>query len=112
MNEIQEDQMDIFEALAALPVEDRPRFMPEQRLLEDKHFDDKQTNPNFVSYLIAHNKQPGDPYRMSRAQEWIDEHVTAFKQSHGRSEHDMLREIEDWPSKLRIYLRDIAQTNG
>lgn len=82
---------------------------PDMRYLEEKHFDDKISNPNFVSYLLANDKQVGDPYRLSHAQKWIDEQVIAFKESHGRNEHDMLNEIEDWPSKLRIYLREVSK---
>lgn len=113
MNWTPENQMDIFETLDTLPMESRkPKFMPEQRYLEAKHFDPEQTNPNFISYLKANGKNVGDPYRLNEAQKWIDVQVAAFKRANGRSEHDMLNEIEDWPSKLRIYLRNIAKPNG
>ena len=82
---------------------------PNTRYLEEKHFDDKVTNPNFVSYLLATGKQVGDPYRLSEARTWIDIQVAAFKRSNGRSEHEMLNEIDNWPDKLRLYLRKLSE---
>lgn len=81
-----------------------------EKYLEPHHFDPEKTNPNFVYYLQAVGKRIGDPYRHVEAQKWIDARVVEFKRSHGRSEYEMLREIDGWPGKLREFLRMAAES--
>lgn len=98
------DQMTIFDVLDEAPVHAIKN--PDAKYLTADHFDDSQTNPNFVSYLLANGKRVGDEYRLYEAQIWINQQVVKFKKSHGRKEQDRLAEIPEWPDKLKAFLRE------
>lgn len=98
------NQMTIFDVLDEAPVHSIKN--PDAKYLTAEHFDEFYTNPNFVSYLIATGKQVGDEYRLSDMQKWMDMKVVAFKKLNGRSDHERLHEIPEWPGKLKEFLRE------
>ena len=103
------DQMTIFDVLDETPAHTIKN--PDAKYLTVEHFDDSHTNPNFVSYLLATGKQVGDEYRIYDAQLWINQQVVKFKKLHGRSDHERLAEIPEWPEKLKVFLRE-GQSRG
>lgn len=99
MNEY--EQLDLIDLLEPLH-KTRPAF-----LVQPWHFDESQTNPRFVAFLLDMKHESGDRVNLYHFQIFIHKHLQQFKRDRDMSKVEPMSIDEQ--AQFTAYLMDIAK---